>query len=102
MALDRLAKTAKQKLAKLRNQRSRCCGPAAVVVVATCKRLGWGILDAANITTDVGRETAVEIEVKEAVRGWRWRRVEKGLEMLTTCMETIIWSLLKPKANNAE
>lgn len=58
-------------------------GPAAATV-ASCARLDWHVVDGATIKTDVGETmdltvgppAAVKRKVHDAVKRWRWERVE--------------------------
>ena len=100
---------AKVKIAGANNVRAACTGPATAMV-ATLARIGWSIDGAHLVTTDLGTQLnfrldspqAVKKEVQEAVRRWRWRRVEKALPQLSDGgsgrglgMDGI-WKLLKP------
>ena len=78
--------------ARLRDQGnmwSLVAGPAAAAV-ATASRIGWAFDSAEHVVTDQGRRlwlrqdapAAVQREVREAVRRWRWRRVLTRLPAL--------------------
>ncbi len=88
-ALLKLAATAKRRLAAARNVWATVHGPAASFV-ASASRLGWIVHDAFSVTLDNNRSmrfdvdslAAVAREVANAVRRWRWRRVEAAFPHL--------------------
>ena len=59
-----------------------CYGPAAALIL-TCERIGWQVLSATEIKTDLGRiilllndpPIVVTKLCDEAVRRWRWRNL---------------------------
>ena len=67
----------------------RVRGPAAAFV-ASAERLGWEVVDAFNLVTDLGIRLSLTVDspahvvelVHESVRRWRWRRVEAKLPYL--------------------
>ena len=82
--------------------------------MATCNRILWKVVDYATVITDQGRKLhlqldspkAVELEVDNAVRRWRWRRIAKqqgeaGADIAGrgAFMEPI-WQLLKSRQND--
>ena len=84
--------------------------------MASCNRLLWQPVDESTVITDQGRTIdfqldppkAVEMEVDEAVRRWRWRRIVKhhgelGADVAGrgAFMEPI-WQLLRSKQNDSE
>ena len=84
--------------------------------MTTCNRLLWQVVDETTVITDKGRTIdfqldppkAVEMEVDEAVRRWRWRRIVKHRGDLDAdiagrgaFMEPI-WQLLRSKQNDDE
>ena len=84
ISLKRLIRSAKRRLSRTAKEWSVCYG-AAAAFVATCCRLLWQVVDGSTVVTDLGRKIdfeldppkAVEAEVDEAVRRWRWRRIIK-------------------------
>ena len=86
-ALERMIESAKGRVLSTVRPWSVCYGPAAAFV-ATCGRLKWRVINAFKVVTDLGREIdmildppkAVVLEVDEAVRRWRWRRIVKYTE----------------------
>ena len=80
---------ARARLREQSNMWSLVAGPAAAAV-ATASRLGWAFDSAEHVVTDQGRRlwlrqdapAAVQREVREAVRRWRWRRVLTRLPAL--------------------
>jgi hypothetical protein len=115
ISLKRMIRSAKRKLRRAARQWSVCCGPAAAFV-ATCSRLMWQVVDETTVITDLGRtidfvldpSKAVEIEVDEAVRRWRWRRIikhggdnEADVAGRGAFMEPI-WQLLNSRQNDDE
>ena len=84
--------------------------------MATCSRLLWKVVDESTVVTDLGRTIhfeldppkAVEMEVDEAVRRWRWRRIVKhdgdvdaDIAGRGAFMEPI-WKLLRSRQNDDE
>ena len=115
ISLRRLTRSAKRRLKRTAKKWSVCYGPAAAFV-ATCGRLLWQVVDETTVITDLGRTIdfelgpprVVEIEVDEAVRRWRWRRIikhggENDVEMAgrSAFMEPI-WQLLNSRQNDDE
>ena len=113
--MKRMINFAKRKLRNTAKKWSVCCGPAAAFV-ATCNRLLWKVVDESTVITDLGRTIhleldppkAVEMEVDEAVRRWRWRRIVKhdgdvdaDIAGRGAFMEPI-WKLLRSRQNDDE
>ena len=114
-SMKRMINFEKKKLRKAARQWSVCCGPAAAFV-ATCNRLLWKVVDESTVVTDLGRTIsfeldppkAVKMEVDEAVRRWRWRRIVKhdgdvdaDIAGRGAFMEPI-WKLLRSRQNDDE
>ena len=89
-----LSTDARSRLIGQDNMWSRVAGPAAAAI-ATASRIGWTFDSESRITTDQGRQlwlrqeapAAVQREVREAVRRWRWRRVHARLPALSSLGE---------------
>ena len=85
-------------------------------MVASCRRLGWTVVNSTELRTDQGETlhlnldspAAVKLEVARAVKRWRWRNVEAKLPQLkkggsgTGALMEPITKLLKSKANSEE
>ena len=113
--LNRLAAQAKLKLVRARNVWSKVTGPGTVLV-ATCARIQWVVIDGTLLRTDTGAELDLKIDppaviernVREAVVRWRWRNIEKSFPELAVngtgrgAMMQPIWSLLKSKRDDLE
>ena len=113
VCMRRMIRFAKRKLRRATRKWSVCCGPAAAFT-ATCDRLLWQVVDETTVITDQGRTIdfeldppkAVELEVDEAVRRWRWRRIVKqdgnmddDIAGRGAFMEPV-WQLLRSKQND--
>ena len=67
-----------------KNQWAVAYGPGAAYVL-TCWRLGWKVIDAATVVTDLGNRLDLRLDppavvTKQcflAVQRWRWRKVEE-------------------------
>ena len=114
-AMERLVARAKQRHKNAKNVWAKVKGPAAAMV-ASCRRLGWTVVNSTELRTDQGEPldllldspAAVKLEVARAVKRWRWRNIEakmpqlkKGGSGVGALMEPIA-KLLKSKANNEE
>ena len=111
-ALLALVAKAKFRLGKAKNPWAVCTGPGAAFI-ATAARLEWSVQGAFNIVTDTGvhlslRTTppvVVSRHCDEAVRIWRWRRVNAvlpGLDLQGSVDFSPIWKLLKPNSRNSQ
>jgi hypothetical protein len=113
--LNRMINYAKTSLEEAANKWAAVRGPAATLV-QTCARIGWQVVDATKLITDIGEELALQLDppivvikkCHEAVQRWRWKRVEEALPQLGkngsgrgAVMEPI-WSLLNSKSKAAE
>ena len=82
-ALRSLATHAGQVVGAAARVWSKVHGPATAAV-ASARRLGWTVLDEARFRTDLGVVLDLDVdspafvvrEVGQAVRRWRWRRIE--------------------------
>ena len=88
-------------------------GPAAAVV-ATAARIGWRVVSATRMVTDLGTvldprldpPKVVTEQVYKSVERWRWRRVAKKHPRLATSAEgrgaimAPVWKVLRSKRND--
>ena len=86
------------------------------MLVATCARIQWVVIDGTLLRTDTGAELDLKIDppaviernVREAVVRWRWRNIEKSFPELAVnrtgrgAMMQPIWSLLKSERDDLE
>ena len=87
--LNRIIRYARWNLTEAKHKWSKVYGPAAAVTL-TCRRLGWQVEDATTLVTDEGVTLHLRIDppiviikkVVEAVKRWRWRRVELVMPQL--------------------
>ena len=110
ISLQRIIDDAIERTVKAKNKWAVCYGPGAALVM-TCKSIGWTIVSAAHLVTDVGDHLnllldpprVVVMHCFAAVQRWRWRRIEQHMPKLAAngsgrgpLMEPI-WQLLKTK-----
>lgn len=90
-------------------------GPGRAMI-ATRARLGWTVKDAATLITDTGKTLLLELDpppvvraaVCEAVKRWRWRRVELHIPQLQFRGAGVggemaeVWRALNPKKSTTE
>ena len=114
-SMHRMVKTGKRQIAKARNVWAICRGPGTALI-ATCRRLKWVVKDAVSIITDDGKvlqlhldpPAAIAIQVKLAVKRWRWRNLERTMPQLAKggsgsgALMALVWKLLKSKQNDEE
>jgi len=113
--MERLVAKAKQKLRKARNPWAKVKGPASAMV-ASCRRLGWIVVNSTELRTDRGETlqlnldspAAAKLEIARVVKRWRWRNVEakmpqlkKGGSGMGALMEPIT-KLLKSRATSED
>ena len=105
--------TGKRQIAKARNVWSICRG-LGTASIATCRRLKWVVKDAVTVIADEGSvlqfnldpPAAVAIQVKLAVKRWRWRNLERTMPQLARggsgngALMNPVWKLLKSKQND--
>ena len=86
----------------------------AAAIVATAARLGWDFINAHTVITDLGATINLRVDrpkdvpdlVYEAVKRWRWKRVEKKHPYLATSGRgrganmAPIWKLLRSKGQS--
>ena len=78
--MHRMFAKGKRQIVKARSVWWFCRGPATVFI-AICHRLKWIVNDAVTVITDDGKvlqfhldsPAAIAIQIKLAVRRWRWR-----------------------------
>ena len=76
-------------MSKARNVWAQVKGPATAVV-ATAARISWTFTDAGSVMTDLGVVINLRVDpprvvaemVYEAVKRWRWKRIELKLPQL--------------------
>ena len=114
-SMHRMVTKGKRQIAKARNVWSVCRGPATAFI-ATCYRLKWVVKGAVTVITDNGKviqfhldsPAAIAIQIKLAVRRWRWGNLEKTMPQLAKggntngALMTPVWKLLKSKQNDDE
>jgi len=110
-----MIKTGKRQIATARNVWAMCRGPGTELI-ATCRRLKWVVKDAVTIITDDGKvlqphldpPAAIAIQVKLAVKRWRWRNLGRTLPQLAKggsgsgTLMAPVWKELKSKQNDEE
>ena len=82
-AMEVIAKAAKLMMKKIKNRWARVCGPGAAMVM-TCIRIGWEVISSRHLVTHDGEHldlkldppTVILLKVVEAVKRWRWKRIE--------------------------
>ena len=112
-AMDVMIKDAKTRLKGARNQWAKVCGPAAAMIM-TCMRIGWEVMTARQLVTHTGEVLNLKMDppavvlqrVVEAVKRWRWIRIEKVCPQLAAngsgrgALMEPEWQLLNTKAKN--
>ena len=110
-AMDVIVGAAKEMVAAARNQWARACGPG-VAMVMSCMRLGWEVITARHLVTHDGEHLHLKLDppavvlqkVIEAVKRWRWLRIEQSCPQLAAngagrgALMEPIWQLLNSKA----
>jgi ribonuclease HI len=113
--LERITNDAINMLRAAKNVWAKVKGPAAAMV-ATAARIGWQTLNATTLVTDLGEivdmtvdpPKVVALQVFEAVKRWRWKRLEKNHKRLAEGgtgrgpMMAPIWKLLRSKMQTDE
>ena len=108
---EQLIDEAKLALNKARNVWSQVKGPATAVV-ATAARIGWEFTAAHLVTTDIGAVIKLRVDppkvvaelVYDAVKRWRWKRVEAKFPYLASSGAgrganlAPLWKLLRSKS----
>ena len=111
--IEQLANTAITTLGKAKNVWAKVKGPAAALV-ATAARIGWQTVNATTLITDRGDVLDLRLDppkvvaqqVFDAVKRWRWQRIEKKHRRLAEggtgrgAMMTPVWKLLRSKLQN--
>jgi len=115
IAMHKVIAKAKQTTSRAKKQWAVCKGPGAAYLL-TCQRLGWTVIDATLVRTDLDELLDLRLDppavvlqhCDDAVRRWRWRRVERIHPKLAAAgsgrgplMEPI-WKLIKSKAEGDE
>ena len=114
-AMDAIIKAAKIMVTSVKNRWARVCGLGAAMVM-TCFRIGWVVISARRLITHDGESLDLKVDppavillkVAEAVRQWRWKKIEKVCPQLAVngsgrgaIMEPL-WQLLNTKAMDDE
>ena len=113
-AMELMVRSAKLMVKEARNQWARVYGPAAAMVM-TCLRLGWEVVSARYLVTHEGETLDLKVDppavvlqrVVEAVKRWRWLRIEKACPQLAAngagrgALMEPLWQLLNTKTKDA-
>ena len=114
-SMHRMISTGKRQIAKARNVWSICRGPGTAFI-ATCRRLKWIVKHVVTVIIDDGKvlqfnldpPAAVAIQVKLAVKRWRWRNLERTMPQLARggsgngALMDPVWKLLKSRQNDED
>ena len=114
-AMDTIVVAAKFLTQTFSNLWAKVCGPASALLM-TCKRLGWEVVSALHLVTHEGEHLYLKLDppavvlqkVAEAVKCWRWKRIERVCPQLAAngtgrrALMEPVWQLLNTKMKSEE